>query len=155
MGIICLALLTGCQPDTECRQSTKVVAGISLRGLAVDTTELATEFTSWDSITVQGVGSDSVLYNNSKNISRILVPLRQDSTITAFSVMWHDMEDVIYFRHDNTMRFISMACGCVVYHNIDSVWVEGTWIDSVKILNSAVESIEQDNVKVFTTIYDW
>lgn len=153
--IISFALLMGlaaCQPDTTCRQSTDVVAGIALRGISIDSTGVATDFTAWDEITVQGVGNDSVLYDNSTNVSRILVPLCIDTNITAYSLDWKNQEDIIYFRHDNTRRFISMACGCVVYHTIDSVWCKGTWIDSVKIVNSAVEPVEQDNVRVFVTV---
>ena len=149
LGALCLVC---CQPDTTCRQNTDVVAGIVLRGMSIDSAGIAHEFASWDEITVQGVGSDSVLYDSCTNVSRILVPLRIDTNITAFSLDWRNAEDIIYFRHDNTRRFISMACGCVVYHTIDSVWCDGTWIDSVKIVNSAVEPVEQDNVRIFVTI---
>ena len=150
--IVGVALFAACQPDTTCRQDTNVVAGIVLRGISIDSAGIAQEFASWDKITVQGVGNDSVLYDSCTNISRILVPLRTDTNITAYSLDWRNEEDIIYFRHDNTRRFISMACGCVVYHTIDSVWCKGTWIDSVKIVNSAVEPVEQDNVRIFVTI---
>lgn len=148
------AIIVACEPDKTCRQELDVVAGISLQGLSVDTAGVPTAFTSWDSITVQGVDNDSVLYNNTYTVSQLLLPLRNDTNITTYSLVWHDTEDKVYIKHDNTQRFISMACGCVIYHTIDDVWCDGTWIDSVKIVNSAVETVKQDNIKIFVTIYN-
>jgi len=147
-----VVLFASCQPDEKCRQSLDVVAGIALKGTAVDSLGEGTAFTSWDSITVQGVGNDSVLYDNKKAVSRVLVPLRIDTNVTAFTLTWHGVDDVVYIKHDNERRFVSMACGCVIYHTIESVWCKGTWIDSVKLVNSAVETVEQDNMQVYVTI---
>ena len=126
-----------------------VSADVTLRGFSMDTANVVTEFSSWDSITVQGVNNDSVLYDNSKLVSQLQLPLHNFTDTTVYSLTWHGTEDKLYIRHDNTMQFVSMACGCIIYHHIDSVWCEGTWIDSVKIINSAVESVQQENVKVF------
>ena len=145
-------LLVACQPDTTCRQSINVAAGIALQGLAVDSLGEASEFTAWDSITVQGVGSDSVLYNNSYNVSRILLPLHTDTNLTAYSILWHEQYDTLYIRHTNTMKFISMACGCAIYHLIDTAWYSGSRIDSIKIVNTAVETVAQDNIRVFVKV---
>ena len=129
-----------------------MTAGITLRWLQVDTAELSTtEAAAWDSITVQGIRNDSILYDNSKSVSQLELPLRDDTTVTAFALRWHGMEDILYIKHDNTLRFVSMACGCVIYHTIDTAWVEGEWIDSIRILNSAVEVMKGENIKVFTT----
>lgn len=149
-----LAVLAACEPDKTCRQDVDVTAEIVLKGTVIDTAGIATAFTSWDSITVQGVGNDSVLYNNAKSVSKLLVPLKIDTNVTTYSLTWHGQTDVVYFRHDNTRRFVSMACGCVIYHSIEEVWCNGVWIDSVKIVNSAVEAVEQENVQVYVTIVE-
>jgi len=143
------ASIVSCQPDEGCRQNMNVSAGVTLRGLATDSADVETPFSSWDSITVQGVDNDSLLYDNSKLISQLQLPLHNDTGITVYRLTWHNTEDKLYFHHDNTMQFVSMACGCIIYHTIDSVWCEGTWIDSVKIINSAVESVQQENVKIY------
>ena len=150
--LLIAAGLVSCEPDKACRQDMTVTAGVGLRGLYIDTADVVTEFSGWDSITVQGVGNDSVLYDNSKLVSQLQLPLRNDTDLTAYTLTYHGTEDKLYFHHDNTMRFVSMACGCIIYHQIDSVWCEGTWIDSVKIINSAVEGIVQENVKVYLTL---
>ena len=150
--LILAAGLVACEPDKTCRQDMSVTAGVTLRGLQVDSTGKATEFAAWDSITVQGVGNDSVLYDNKLNVSQLQLPLRSDTNITAFTLTWHEMTETLYIHHDNTQRFVSMACGCIIYHNIDSVWFTGTWIDSVKIINATVEAVKQENIKLYTTL---
>ena len=147
-----VCLLAACQPDTSCRQSINVAAGVVLHGLYVDSLGEASEFKAWDSVTVQGVGSDSVLYNNSYTVSRMLLPLHTDTNMTAYSILWHEEYDTLYIRHTNTMHFISMACGCAIYHLIDTAWVSGMQIDSIKIVNSAVEAVAQDNIRIYVKI---
>ena len=93
-----------------------------------------------------------MLYNNKQSVTQLQLPLRSDTTVTAFTLTWHEMTETLYIRHDNTQRFVSMACGCIIYHNIDSVWFTGTWIDSVKIINAAVETVKQENIKLYTTL---
>ena len=149
---VLLAVLAACEPDKTCRQDVDVNATILLKGTFIDTAGVASSFTTWDSITVQGVGSDSVLYDNEKSVSKLLVPLRIDKNVTAYALTWRGKTDTLYMWHDNTQRFISMACGCVVYHTIESVAGRSVWMDSLKLVNSAVENIEQDNVQVYVTI---
>lgn len=69
-----------------------------------------------------------------------------DTNVTQYAIRWHDMEDILTIRHTNDRHYISMACGCVIYHTIDSVWTHGVFIDSLSILNSTVENYEQDNI---------
>ena len=146
--LVGLCVLAGCRPDTVCRQDTDVAMGVSVRWLLTDSTGTTTEQTAFDSICVQGVGNDSVLYNNDKNLSVLRLPLRADTCVTAFALLWHGTEDTLFVRHDNTRHFVSQACGCMVYHTIDTVWHSGNAIDSVAILNSTVESEEQENVQL-------
>ena len=94
--------MAACEPDKTCRQELDVSAGVTLRGFAVDSTEKVTEFAAWDSITVQGVGNDSVLYNNKQSVTQLQLPLRSDTTVTAFTLTWHEMTETLYIHHDNT-----------------------------------------------------
>ena len=153
LGILMiLMMLAGCRPDEVCRQDLSIAAGVVLRGTSVDSAGVVSNFTSWDSITVQGVGSDSVLYNNAKSVKTLYLPLRPDTALTMYRLNWHGEEDILYVRHDNTRRYVSMACGCIIYHTIDTVWSDGVWIDSVEIMNSAVESASQNNIRIYTSV---
>lgn len=146
--------LVACEPDRTCRQDTEVTATLVLKCMHFDTLGIAKEEETWDSITVQGVGSDSVLYQNRKGVKHVYIPLREDTTVTAFRLIWQGKTETVYIRHDNTRRFISMACGCVIYHQIEDVWADKVWADSVKIINAGVEAVEQDNIRIYATKHD-
>ena len=146
--------LVACEPDRTCRQDTEVEATVVLKCYHFDTLDVAKTEETWDSITVQGVGSDSVLYQNRKGVKHVYLPLREDTTVTAFMMTWQGKTETLYIRHDNTQRFVSMACGCVIYHQIEQVWTDKVWADSVTILNTGVEAAEQDNICIYATKRD-
>ena len=141
-------LLTGCRPDTICRQDTDVAMGVSVRWLQKDSAGTTAEQNTFDSIRVQGIGNDSVLYNNGKNLSALRLPMRPDTCVTAFALLWHGTKDTLFIRHDNTRHFVSQACGCMVYHTIDTVWHSGSAIDSIALINSTIENNEQENIQL-------
>lgn len=143
-----LCLLTGCRPDTICRQDTDVAMGVSVRWLQTDSEGTTAEQNTFDSIRVQGIGNDSVLYNNGRNLSALRLPLRADTCVTAFALLWHGTKDTLFIRHDNTRHFVSQACGCMVYHTIDTVWHSGSAIDSIALINSTIENNEQENIQL-------
>lgn len=138
--------LVSCQPDTVCRQDNTVALGISVQYLFTDSAGNTTTLNTLDSISVQGINNDSVLYTNQHNLDALWLPLRPDTSITAFTMLWHNQYDTLYIRHDNTLRFISHACGCTIYHTIDSVWHRGNAIDSIAIINATVETTQQNNL---------
>lgn len=138
--------LASCRPDTVCRQDIDVVAGITTEWVLTDTAGNATQQAAWDSVSVWGIGNDSLLYDNRYAVETLALPLRTDSALSTFVILWHDAYDTLYIHHDNTRKFISSACGCAVYHTIDSTWVAGTFVDSLYIVNSSVETVQQTNI---------
>ena len=143
-----IGLLVSCQPDTVCRQYNTVALGISVQYLSTDSAGNTTTHNTFDSISVQGINNDSVLYTNQHNLDALWLPLRPDTSITAFTMLWHNQYDTLYIMHDNTLRFISHACGCTIYHTIDSVWHRGNAIDSIAIINATVETTQQNNIQL-------
>lgn len=139
-------MLASCQPDTGCRVETNVTAGVIAEWVKIDTLGKGTLQTQWDSLSLQGIGSDSILYNNAKAVKTLRLPLRADTGQTEYSIQWHGMTDVLHIKHNNDRHYINMACGCIVFHTIDTVWSNGVFIDSISILNSTVENYEQDNI---------
>lgn len=146
--LLLLGSLVSCQPDTVCRQDNTVALGVSVQYLFTDSAGNTTIQNTFDSISVQGINNDSVLYANAHNLSALWLPLRPDTSLTAFSLLWHGQYDTLYVRHDNTLRFISHACGCAIYHTIDSVWHRGNAIDSIAIINATVETTQQENIQL-------
>lgn len=146
--------LVACEPDRTCRYDVDVNAVLVLKCTHYDTLDVASTVEQWDSITVQGVGNDSILYANSKAVKQVNLPLREDTTVTAYELTWKGKKETLYIQHSNTQQFISMACGCVIYHQIEKVWCDKVWADSVEIINAAVETVEQNNIRIFATTRD-
>lgn len=146
-----LFFVWACKPDTECRTEEAVRCRVVFECDSVVTTAdttYTTTFTTIDSLTVKGVGQDSVLYDNQKSISSISLPLRKDTSETRFDITFNGQNDVLVIRHSNHDYFVSLACGCFVYHDIDTVYTEGGLVKYALILNTAVENVEQDNVQL-------
>lgn len=146
-----IVFLFACQPDPICRLNTKVQMGVAMRYIEpreVNGQEKYVEITSWDSVSVQGVGSDSILYDNEKDVSLLNLFLRNDTTFTQYLFTWHAMTDTLSITHTNIYDFISMACGCVVDHEITDIRHSRAFIDSVEISSATVSLIDMQHIKL-------
>lgn len=147
-------LLMGCIPDEVCRENSEIVAGIGCEWIKIDNEGLEVLQLTWDSVTMKGVENDSIIYYNEKNIEQIYAPLRSDTTVTALHIQWHQVADTLWVKHKNEQNFISMACGCFIYHKIDSVWSGKHCIDSAYVVNTNVINVKEKNVVVKLKIED-
>lgn len=149
-------MLGACSADTECRQKADVFLGVVFSGdslrLNADSTDYEhATFTSVTGMQITGVGRDSILYGESKSITKAQLPLRPDTNITAFQLQYQGMNDTLYIIHDNQMNFISLACGCFVFHTINDSASYHTchFIDSIRILNSQVTAKKEDHLRIY------
>ena len=88
--------LVGCEPDRTCRYDVDVNAVLVLKCTHYDTLDVASTVEQWDSITVQGVGNDSVLYSNRKAVKEVQLPLRGDTTVTAYELTWQGKKETLF-----------------------------------------------------------
>ena len=148
MFVLCSAafLLIGCRPDTVCRQDLEVAMGVCVRWTESNEQGETTLQMQWDSVEVMGVGSDSVPYLNARNATCIWLPLRVDTGVSTYDLLWHEQNERIAIYHSNARQFVSNACGCIVFHTIDSVRFGGTVVDSVEILNSLVGNAKEESI---------
>lgn len=103
-----------------------------------------------DSLTVKGLDSDSLIYNNSKKVKSIALPLRIGNTETAFEFRINNITDTLYFQHSNNDQyFISLECGCVVAHEILRISTTAHFSDSIIINNKDVNNIETTHIQIF------
>lgn len=154
-GVACALMscaLLSCIPDSECRQDMSVTAGVDVVFYMADTTGLEIEQLYWDSISVQGVGSDSILYDNAKRQEVLRLPLRMDTSVTAYALTWHEQPETLYIHHDNELRFVSQACGCTVFHTIDSAWTSGGFITKPVIVNAAVANVPENHITLLINL---
>jgi hypothetical protein len=75
--------------------------------------------------------------------------LRPDTTLTCYLMAYHDQMDTLYIQHTPRQQFVSMACGCAVYHTISAAWSSDPRVDSVTIINAAVETVAQENICIY------
>ena len=144
--------LLGCSVESECRQteSVRCVIVFACDSVVVeeDTTYIRT-FSAIDSVTVCGVGMDSVLYDNAKGVSKLSLPLRSDTTATCYDLTLNSRHETLVVEHKNNEYFVSLACGCFVFHEVDTAYGANGFIRDSEVLNTAVENIEQNNIRLY------
>jgi len=111
-----------------------------------------------DSLTVQGLRKDtlgkyttvdSILYNNQKNVSTINLPLNNFSTSSIFKIKFNTITDTMTITHSNLNDYLSLECGCIITHSIDTVVMTHHYIDSVRIKIHDVNTINAENIRLF------
>ena len=104
------------------------------------------KYTSWDSITVELLGEYNLLFDNGKSISKLPMPLLPDTTVSTFLITFHEQTDTLFVEHTPRQYFVSLACGCAIYHTITAAWSTDPRVDSVQIINANVENAVQENL---------
>ena len=104
---------------------------------------------SIDSLSIQGLGVDSILYNNSKKISKVILPLNKFVPESKFVVTFDKIKDTITVLHTNTNDFLSLECGCIKVHTIDTVLTTNHFIDSVKIAIHDVNTTNAEHLQIY------
>ena len=107
---------------------------------------------SIDSVSVKGQGNDSILYNNTKRVSSIKLPLKKFDTETSFNITFNDVTDRIIINYANSEPyFTSLECGCEVFHSIESISTTTNFIDSIEIVNGEININSQnaENIKIY------
>ena len=161
IGLMCLTgLLFACNADRDCRQDTDihvnvVFTGDSLR-LTTDSIKLSIDSTACDTIrfnvirdmTIRGMGRDSLLADGLA-MNKAKLPLKPDTTFSDFVIDFNGLTDTMRIYHQNDMQFISLACGCFVFHTLDSIRFTKAFMDSVIILNTAVTTATDDHLRIY------
>lgn len=147
-ALLLLLALSSCVPDTVCRLGMDVRLKVVMQGDSVSERGQTIRYSSFDCISVVPVDYDSLVYNNSTNISSLLLPLKDDTTLTQYLLTYRGKTDTLTILHTNEMNFIDMACGCVCYHTIDSISYTTHWMDEVELINQQVVRQPMDNLKI-------
>ena len=149
--LFCL-LLASCTTSEECREDTAVNLKIGFyeRTLNETTGLYSNSVLSIDSIWVNGLENDSFLYENSKSVSSILLPLKNSSTQSDFVIQFNDKIDTLVIYHENNDQyFLSLECGCIVAHTIQEAVSTNHFIDSISINYPEVNNIDAVHLQIF------
>ena len=148
-SIFVLLCFAACRPDAVCRSNMKVGLMAELEEIQYDDTHQPHTITTWDSITVQGINNDSILYNNSKNITKLCLPLRHDADSTAYTLLYKGVTDTLLIIHDSRQNFVSVECGCVYNHQVSALQCTCLWIDSITFLSNSIDRGGETNIRFY------
>ena len=149
--VACLLFFTACtSSDGECRKSKVVVMGVSLYKTIFDAdAEAYVTSPITERLTIKGVTNDSILYND-QPVSSFVLPLHALQPVTSFVVQRGTLgTDTIVIFHENSTNFISLECGCFVYHTIQTTSTTTHQIDSLVIENSAVQNVTEKHLRIY------
>lgn len=133
-----------CEPDTACHQELQVTAQVVLQADSLNAAGEVLVYSTWDSLAVLGLGNDVGLVGRS--LKTMSIELRPDTTLTQYLVQYHGRIDTLFIEHTPQVQYVSMACGCTMYHTIERAWSTDPRVDSVSIINASVELTAQDNL---------
>lgn len=149
--LICLLVLVACtSSDGECRKNRVVVMGVSLYKTVFDAdAEAFVTSSTTEKMTIKGLDNDSLLYND-QSLSSFDLPLRVLEPTSSFVLQRGILgTDTIVIFHENTNNFISLECGCFVYHTIKETATTTHQIDSVVIENTYVQNVSEKHLRIY------
>ncbi len=141
-----------CQQDETCRKSRIVRAGVTfyIDSVNITTGKRVLVNSNIDSLWVNGIGVDSLLYKKTKT-NPIKLPLNQFAEESKFRMKINKMVDTITVRYKNHIEFLSLECGSIRTHTIDTVLTTGHFIKSASIINPTVNTISVENIQLYHT----
>ena len=109
------------------------------------------------SLTVFGVGSDSILYKNA-SVSAIYLPLKSNSNVTDYNIVLptrvagKETPDtiILHIEHTPMPQLLSEECGCTMYHSINNATLENnTYNFKLDITNpNVINDDSETNIKI-------
>lgn len=136
--------------DGECRQDKAVGLGVAFfQTTFSSTTESYVASAMSDSMTVYGLDNDSLIANRSYR-SSVNLPLRVLDNRSVYVVQrGSSTPDTVIINHQNENTFLSLECGCVVYHTVDNVMTTNHQIDSVTVMTPQVVNTSTTNIRLY------
>jgi hypothetical protein len=140
-----MILYVCCSSDNTCHQNLYVVTEANFYTLKNDTATIVT----MDSIWVKGLNNDSIIYNNTKSVSSINLPLRKMQDTTVFVVRFNNVYDTLHIVYTNNRQYLSLECGCLVTQTLDSTYSTHHKIKRSKITQPNVGTTEVENLQIY------
>lgn len=143
--VLLSVFFANCNSTEECREDRTVKLRIGVYTKETPTDKALTV----DSVWLNGLEKDSFIYNNSKSVSTLKLPLNAARQQADFIVRFNNITDTLsVFYTNNNAYFISLACGCIATQTIDEVITTNHFIDSVRIVERKVINVDAENIKI-------
>lgn len=138
-----LLLTLSCTEEETCRENMTVALQVSFMN---DSTLKATTI---DSLSVWGLGKDSLLYNNKKKLGKISLPLNKFEESSIFVLRMNEQLDTMMVLYTNQDYFISFACGSVITHQIDTVLTTSNYISRMLIKQHYINTANVPHLEIY------
>jgi hypothetical protein len=112
-----------------------------------------------DSVTVQGIKRitasnkeilvDSLVYNNMKMVSKLILPLNKFVNESKFAIKFNNTIDTVTIFHTNSDEYLSLECGCIKTHTIDTITTTNHFIDSARIVIHNVNTTNAEHIHIY------
>lgn len=153
-------MIASCVSDETCTQTKYVKLTANFYHVVYnDTTKIhTTTALGIDSLTVQGLKLDTItgqyhlvdsLIYNKKPASTINLPLNNFAKSSTFKIKFNTIIDTMTIYHAYMNDYLSLECGCIITHSIDTVITTHHYIDSVKIRIHDVNTINAENIRLY------
>jgi hypothetical protein len=143
--LICIILVSSCSHKTECDETLNSSADIGFYTIT-NQSEVSAVF---DNVTALGVQSDSLLYNESDNLSSVFLPMDHSLDSCIFVMRIEAVTDTLKFRYTRKLDFISENCGFSTEFTLIKLETTNYLIDSVKIVNPVINRSQSENIKIY------
>ncbi len=148
-----VGISSSCSEDADCSMEGRRMIYCGLYTIDPDNKETVLKDTL-DSLTITALGTDSIILNNQKKVTKLSLPLRYTADTTAL-VLHYDYKrrpeytDTIYIVHNNIPFFESIECGYTVQQTVLKASFSTYQLDSIYIANKEAQAYETENFKLF------
>jgi len=171
--IFCLLFCLSCASDESCRTDRSVLLDLVNYHVTDNDTTRTTATMNIDSLTVKALKLDtltgkyayldSIIYNNQKTVGNINLPLNNFARESIYEITFNktivtgkkdtisfkNTKDTLTILHENKDNYISLECGCIKVHSIDTAIITKHFVDSIRIINHTVNNINAENIRIY------
>lgn len=149
-ALVSLLLLSCASRDGECHEELKTAVGCELYATAYDPVEETYRPNKLSAaITAYGLGSDSLLYDNTMT-NKLALPLNSFDTISRFVISRDSLGiDTLEVVYSVINKVISLECGCKSEFEIRSFGHTTNMIDSITMLENKVVDLNASHLRIY------
>lgn len=150
VALFILLSFSACKQDETCRKSRDVKMTMTLYTDSINpvTGRWVEQKITVETLTVQGVGIDSLILNDEKKVNSFKVDLDNFKEESQFVLDFGPIQDIITVRYKNKLEFLSMECGAIYTQTIDTAFTTGNFIDSITVVEPRVSTFYVENIKL-------
>lgn len=148
--IIALSVgILSCDTDDTCRKSRTVLLGMNfyLDSINSKTNQLVVQNLTIDSLWIKGEGLNKYFYSKESKNS-VKLPLNSFAQESKYMMRFNETIDTVLIKHQNFTEFLSLECGYIRTHKIDTVISTNNFIDSISINQENVGTIYVENIQI-------